>query len=102
MRIRPRSGRRTKKQFLGEIRKGHVSVELIYTTTLYRVAVGGDSDRSNGVFVHLGPGSRFVVEDYSAVRAHVDGREFRLTQAETNVIVGLIAKTMRLRGRYRA
>jgi hypothetical protein len=93
---------RTKKQFLGEIRKGHVSVELIYTTTLYRVAVGGDADPENGVFIHLGPGSHFVVEDYLAVRAHVDGREFRLTQAETNVIVGLIAKTMRLRGHYRA
>ena len=93
---------RTKKQLLGKIKEGHVSVELIYTTTLYRVAPDDETDPDNGVFIRLGPGSEFVVEDYSAVRAHVDGRDFRLTQPETNAVVRLIAESMRLRGRYRA
>ncbi len=94
--------RRTKSQLLGKIQEGHASVELIYTTTLYRVAADDETDPENGVFIRLGPGSEFIVEDYSAVRAHVDGRDFRLTQSETNAVVGLIAKSMRLRGRYRA
>jgi len=88
---------RTKKQLLAAIAKGPASVELIYATTLYRVAVPEDNDPASGIWIRLGPDDRFIVEDYAEVRAHIDGRDLRLTHAEIDSIVALIAKTMRMR-----
>ena len=88
---------RTKKQLLAAIKKGPSSVELIYATTLYRVAVPDDSDPESGIWIRLGPDDRYIVEDYADVRARIDGRDLRLTHAEIDSIVALIARTMRMR-----
>ena len=92
---------RTKKQLLAAIRKGPASVELIYATTLYRVALPDDTDPESGVWIRLGPDDQFIVEDYADVRARIDGRDFRLTHAETNAIIALVVKTMKMRQRPR-
>lgn len=87
---------RTKRHLLAQIRKGKVSVEAVYSTTMYRVALPDDPDPNCGVWIAL-EDRRYIVADYNAVHARINGRELRLTHAETDAVAWLVAATMRLR-----
>ena len=90
---------RTKSELLEHIIRGPAAVQQVYSTTKYRVSVPADDDPNGGVWISLSADGRYIVEDYARVVAWVGGREMRLTQRETNEIVRLIARTMRLRAR---
>jgi len=89
---------RTKRDLLRQIHEGSATVELLYSTTTYRVALPDDADPNSGVWIDL-EDRTFVVRDYAEVRACVDGRDLRLTHAEANAIAALVSRTMRQRSR---
>jgi hypothetical protein len=90
---------RTKAELLEHIARGPAAVQAVYATTMFRVSVPADNDPNGGVWISLSADGRYIVEDYARVVAWVGGREVRLTQRESNEIVRLIARTMRLRAR---
>jgi hypothetical protein len=90
---------RTKAELLEHITRGPAAVQQVYSTTRYRVSVPADDDPNGGVWISLSADGRYIVEDYARVFAWVGGRELRLTQRESDEIVRLIARAMRLRAR---